>query len=64
MNGINDVAQAMELLGIGPEDSSGKFNLADATMPNRSMNESNINDYGLNFNLAASFEKNRMRDLT
>ena len=40
MNGINDVAQAMELLGIGPEDSLGKFNLVDTTMPNRRNNES------------------------
>lgn len=57
MNGINEVAQAMEILGIGPDDSSGRYNLAD--LGNKRVNESIRSDYGLNFNLGASIDKNR-----
>jgi hypothetical protein len=62
MRGVNEVAQAMEILGIAPDDS-GKFNLANDYSLNRRPNESRITDLGLNFNLGDSLDKNRTREL-
>ena len=67
MRGLNEVAQALDILGIGPDDSAGRFNLAGETsLAKRRNDESRLSDYGLNFNLGdtQNYEKSRLRDLT
>jgi hypothetical protein len=55
MKGLNEVAQALDILGIGPDDSAGRFNLAGETsLTKKFNNDSRLSDYGLNFNLGES----------
>ena len=65
MRGLNEVAQALDILGIGPDDSAGRFNLAGETsLARKRIDDSRLSDLGLNFNLGDTVEKNRTRDFT
>jgi hypothetical protein len=49
----------MEILGVGLEESAGKYNLAgnESLTANRRANETRMSDYAYNFNFVDSLKK-------
>lgn len=56
--GINEVAQALDILGIGPEDSSGRYNLAKSGA-HTGISKFNDSELYYGLNLGNSLEKSK-----